>query len=84
MGKFVITKVHGFSTFRFVRIGFKQFGIMTTIILRTDDYFAECITNSYHISVGYPYKSYFLKYLYTDGWRTMHYTFTRTLFIIMK
>lgn len=40
MGKFVITKVHGFSNFRFVRKVFTQFGIMTTIIFRTHDYFA--------------------------------------------
>lgn len=40
MEKFVITKVHSFSNFRFVRKGFKQFGIMTTIIFRTDEYFS--------------------------------------------
>lgn len=40
MGKFVITKVYGFRDFRLVRKGFKYFGIMTTIIFRTDDYFA--------------------------------------------
>lgn len=41
MAKFVITKIYGFSNFRFVRKGFKQlFGIMTTIIFRTNDYFS--------------------------------------------